>query len=218
LNDPFPPTSIIKDPLQPPNLFYRGSSMKGTFKPGDKLVTEKVFYDQIKKGDLIIFGREADENSDFIVHRVADIAPDGLITRGDNCRDRDIGLVSEEKIIGRVIRFDRRGEIHQARNGWLGVIRAKVLHGRIHIARGVKFFFRTPYLLIRNFGILKKFWHPEIEIIHLNTPDGSLDKYVHRGLSVAIHWIGNNRWYLKRPYDFIIGPQLPNQVKESQQI
>ena len=177
--------------------------MKGTFKPGDKLIIEKIPFAQIKKGDLIIFSREADGNNDFVVHRVEDIAPDGLLTRGDNCRDRDIGLVTEEQIIGRVIRFDRGGKICRARNSWLGLLKARALHGRIQVTYAVKYFFRRPYILIRNSGIFMKFWHPEIEIIHLQTPNGSLDKYVHKGKTVAIHWIGNNRWWRKRPYDLI---------------
>jgi len=177
--------------------------MKGTFKPGDKLFIEKVPIGQINRGDLIIFTRAFEKKSDFIIHRVADIVPDGLITRGDNCRERDFGLVTEKKIIGRVILFERREKSYGAQNGLLGLLRAKALHGRIHVARAMKFFLRKPYILTRNSGIIKKFWHPEIEIIHFKNPDGSLEKYLHRGRTVAIHWSKNDRWNLKRFYDFI---------------
>ncbi len=198
--------------MQPPNLFYRGSSMKGTFSPGDKLIIEKIPFARIKKGDLVIFSREAAENNDFIVHRVADIAPDGLITRGDNCRGRDIGLVTEEKVIGRVIRFDRMGKIHQARNGWLGLLRAGTLHGRIQVAHAAKFYFRKPYVLIRNSGIVMKLWHPEIETIFFETAHGPLAKYVHEHKTVATCWIERNRWWIKRPYDLIIRPELERRL------
>jgi signal peptidase I len=180
--------------------------MKGTFKPGDKLTIEIVPFARIKKGDVIIFRRTREEKSDFIVHRVADIAANGLVTRGDNCRVSDEGFLAAEDIIGRVVRFDRSGKTHAAQNSLKGITKAKILYSRMRLMRIVKRMFRKPYLKVRDSGIIMKFWHPEIEIIRLQTPDGPLDKYVHKGRTVAIFWIENNRWWRKRLYEFVIQP------------
>jgi len=181
--------------------------MKGTFKPGDKLIIEKVPFAQIRKGDLIIFSREADGNNDFVVHRVVDIYQNGLITRGDNCRDRDKELVIEENIIGRVIQFDRMGKIHRGWNGRRGMFWAKILGSRMHLIKVVDFFLRKPYIMIRKTGIVAKFWHPEIRIIHFETQDGALIKYVHKGKTIAICWTDTNRWQIRKLYDLIIWPK-----------
>ena len=208
LSNPFPPKSFIKDPLQPPNLFYRGSSMRGTFKPGDKLVIENVPFDQIRKGDLVIFNRACQEKGDFIVHRVSAITSNGLVTRGDNCIDQDKELIGEKHIVGRVIQYDRRGRIRRARNGRMGQIRATLLYGRLHGVKWLKIFLRKPYVMFRKTGIIARIWQPDIEAVYFETPDGPLLKYLHHGRTVAICLKIKNRWKIKRPYDFIMQTEL----------
>lgn len=207
MSNPLSPKSYIQDPLQPPNLFYRGSSMKGTFKPGDKLIIEKVSFKQIKKGDIIIFRRTQEDQSDFIVHRVVGITPNGLVTRGDNCLANDRELVIDENIVGRVIKFDHQGNVGQTRNGRAGAFRAALLQKRMQLIKLVKFFLRKPYLAIKKSGLIAIIWHPEIDVLRFDTPDGPLVKYVHEEKTVAICWTDKNRQWQKRPYDFIINPK-----------
>jgi signal peptidase I len=194
--------------MQPPNLFYRGSSMKGTFKPGDKLIIETIPLIQVKRGDLIIFRIIGQEREDFIVHRVVDLTPKGLVTRGDNCLEQDKELVAEENIYGRVIKYDRKGKIYRTWNSRLGMMWAGALHGRLQIIRNLKFFLRKPYLMIRESGIVAQLWQPEIEVMHFETPDGPLIKYVHKGRTVAIYWTEENRWQIQRLYDLVIWPRF----------
>jgi signal peptidase I len=178
--------------------------MKGTFKPGDKLTIEKVPLARIKKGDVMIFRRTREEKSDFIVHRVADIAANGLVTRGDNCQFSDDGCLAAEDIIGRVVQYERRGKVRRTRNGAPGNLQASVLHGRLHAVRSLKFFLRKPYAKLRESGVIARLWQPDIEAVHFETPDGPLVKYMHKGKTVAICWKRTNRWLAKRPYDFIL--------------
>jgi len=181
--------------------------MKGTFKPGDKLIIEKIPINMIKKGDLIIFCKINEDKNDFVVHRVVEITPNGLATLGDNCRDRDREPVIEENIIGMVIKFDRKGKIHKAYNGRLGRFRAMTLHGRLHVTKIIKFFLRKPYLTLRETGFIAKLWRPEIEVIHFETQNGPLIKYVYKGRTVAMCWTEKNHWWYQRPFDFIIKPK-----------
>ena len=87
------------------------------------------------------------------------------------------------------------------------MMRAKVLHGRLHIIRAAKFFLRKPYRMLKKTGMVAKFWQPEIETIYFETQDGPLVKYVHKGRTVASCWLDSNRWWFRRPYDFVINPK-----------
>lgn len=193
--------------MKPPNLFYRGSSMQGTLKPGDKLTCEKAPYDQIKKGDLIIFSRNAGEKNDFIVHRVVVITPKGLVTRGDNCLASDQDLLIEKNIFGRVIQYDRQGKSHRAQNGRMGAFRAGLLRCRIRAIKLTGFFLRKPCLTVKKSGLIAKIWHPEIDVFQFETPAGPLVKYVRKGRTVAVCWTGKKRQWQRRPYSFVLNPE-----------
>lgn len=182
--------------------------MKGTFKPGDKLTIEKIPLKQVRKGDAIIFRIAKKDEDAFVVHRVVDLTPNGLVTRGDNCGEQDKELVAEENIYGRVIEYDRKGKIYRTWNSRLGMMRAGALHGRLQFIRILIFFLRKPYLMIRESGIVAKLWRPEIEIIHFETPNGPLIKYVHKDRTVAVYWTDKGHWWCRCPYDLIVRSKL----------
>jgi len=189
---------------EPPNLFYRGSSMKGTFKPGDRLYIEKIPYCKIRKGDLIVFRKIINEENEFVVHRVRHITPDGLITRGDHCRYNDQKLVNEEMFIGRVMGYDRFGIFHRASIGGKGEIHAVRCHARHWVLRIARRCFRKPYQILKKSGIPARILRPRIEISCFHTPQGPLIKYIHRDRTVATFWIHNNRWSCRFPYSLLI--------------
>jgi len=130
-----------------------------------------------------------------------------LITRGDNNPKNDEDLVTEKNLVGKVTHYERNGKIHKVWNGRLGMLRARVLHGRLHFIKALKFFLKRPYRILKKTGIVTKLWRPEIETIHFETQDGPLVKYVHKGRTVASCWTDTNRWWFRRPYDFIIDPK-----------
>jgi len=182
--------------------------MKGTFKPGDKLFVEKLPLSQIKRGDAIIFSNKNKSKDEFVVHRVVNKGPGGLVTRGDNNPYQDKELVTEENVIGKVARRERNGKIYKVWGGGLGILKAKALHGRIQAIRVLKNFLGKPYRILKKSGIIPRIWRPEIETIHFETRDGPLIKYVHKGKTVAMHWTDKNGWWYRQPYDFIIGPKI----------
>jgi signal peptidase I len=190
-------------------VFYAGRSMAGTFKESDRLKIEKSRMSEIKIGYVAVFiSAKEGEKETHCVHRVVSFADKGLITRGDNNPKNDEEPVTEENLIGKVTHYERNGKIHKVWNGRLGLLRARGLHGRLHVIRTTKFFLRKPYRLFKKTGILAKFWRPEIETIYFETQDGPLVKYVHKGKTVASCWVDSNRWWFRRPYDFIIGPKV----------
>ena len=73
----------------------------------------------------------------------------GFITRGDNNPKNDEEPVTQENLIGTVTHYERNGKIHKVWNGRLGLMRARVLHGRLYLIRAVKFFLRKPYRMVK---------------------------------------------------------------------
>jgi len=199
-----PPTPQMLIRNEPPNLFYRGSSMKGTFKPGDRLSVEKIPFHLIRKGDLIIFRKAIHAENEFVVHRVQNTTPDGLITRGDNCRFSDQKMVNEEMYIGRVIGYDRSGIIHRTSNGWKGEMHAVRCHARHWVFRIARRCSRKPYHLLKKSGIPSRLWQPDIKISYFHTHQGPLIKYIHRDRTVATVWLHNNRGSCRFPYSLLI--------------
>ena len=189
-------------------LFYRGPSMLGTFRPGDWLRIEKIALAQVRKGDVIVFGRPDMGEEDFVVHRVVGMGPEGPVTRGDNNLKNDKTRMTEENLLGRVIHFERGEKIHKVWNGRLGMLRVRALHARFRSISVVRFFLSKPYQSLKRSGIVARIWRPEIEIIHFETQDGPLVKYIHKGRTVASCLTDSNRWWFRRPYDFVIGPKF----------
>lgn len=189
--------------------FYRGTSMTRTFKKGDYLFFQNFPITEIKCGDTIVFEDNiSNEPKKQCVHRTIHKSEQNLITRGDNNPKNDEEPVTKKNLVGKVTHYERNGKIHKVWNGRLGMLRARVLHGRLHAIRAIKFLLRKPYRLLKKTGVVSKLWRPEIETIYFQTPDGLLVKYIHKGRTVASFWTDTNRWWFKRPYDFVIGSKL----------
>jgi hypothetical protein len=193
----------MDDTAQAP--FYNGNSMAGTFLPADWLIYETVSFCSLKKGDVLIYD---DQTEKRIVHRAVQIKKEGIVTQGDNNPEPDAELLEAECLIGKAIRYERNGRMHKVWNGRLGLQRARVLHCRLHLIKAIKFILKKPYRLLKKTGAVAQFWRPEIESIFFETQDGPLVKYTHNGKTVASYWVDTNRWWFRRPYDFVIGPKL----------
>jgi hypothetical protein len=161
----------------------------------------------IAPGDVIVFPDQ--KSSDFqVVHRVISTTADGLVTRGDNNLRSDPLLVSPEKVIGRVEKTNFQGKIRQVSGGWRGLFRARILRMTLKVKRFLRRGLSRPYQWLKHSGIVAKIWRPEIEKIHFETQDGPLVKYMHKGKTVASCWTDSNRWWFRRPYDFVIDSPL----------
>ncbi|MBU8901409.1 MAG: S26 family signal peptidase [Victivallales bacterium] len=65
------------------DIICNGPSMKPTLMPGDKIETEEVIFDDLQRGDIIIYNSPESIRLN-IIHRISGHDADGLITRGDN--------------------------------------------------------------------------------------------------------------------------------------
>ncbi|MGD1994274.1 MAG: hypothetical protein PVI59_13865 [Anaerolineae bacterium] len=181
---------------------YRGTSMRGTFLPGDLLIVTPVALEDLQCGDVVAFQQPSarDDHPHQIVHRVRACTSAGLVTRGDQCLKVDQTAVTASDLIGRVLAVERDGQTRPVLGGWRGHARAAALRlwRRIAPAAG------WPYRRVRASGLARALWRPSLAQIHLETETGPMIKYVHRQRTVARWWPAEGRFWCRKPYDLVL--------------
>ena len=224
--------------------FYRGSSMLPAFRPGDWLVVESVPYENVRRGDIVVFQNsdtkkelsyskdsitpdselgELPKSGDYLknapietpeaesrllVHRVIAVRSGGFVTRGDNNPAPDKDFVSPERLIGRVVAFERRGRKVRVSGGTDGFVLASARRFFRRVARSlfrvVRFPLRPAYRLLRRSGIIGAIWKPQLTAVQFRSSSGPFVKYVRLGRTVAVWWPERRNFQCRRPYDLII--------------
>ena len=186
---------------------YRGGSMLGTFRPGDRISFEPVSLANVQPGDVVAVRPASSAGAAReLVHRVVGLRPDGLVTRGDNNPGNDPTLVTADTLLGRVTRLERAGKLYPVRGGRWGLWRARLLHTR----RAARHFLGRLggglYRRLCDSGRVARWWHPAVMQLHFTTRDGPLVKYLLRGRTVATWWPQERRFECPFPYGLIIHP------------
>ena len=184
---------------------YRGGSMLGTLRPGDRVFIEPAAVGDVSQGDVLAFRRPGGDPAESpLVHRVIVVLPGGLVTRGDNNLASDSSLVTSSNLLGRVSQIERAGALRAVRGGRWGLLRAKLLRWRIHSRALAIQIGRRPYGWLRQSGLAAWFWRPEVRRVRVVSEDGPLVKYVLGGRTIA-------RWYPEAaqfecppPYDLVV--------------
>ena len=142
------------------------------------------------------------------MHRVGAIAPDGLVTQGDNNPRVDAMPVSQEALLGRVTRVERAGRVHPVRRGRWGLWRFRALRAwRGARQRGwqmLRLVGRWLYRWLRTSGLVRRCWRPALIRLLVTNGDGLSVKYIHRGRTIALWRPATGRFRCRRPYDLII--------------
>lgn len=199
---PFPEKSPQNK--MPDRFIYRGPSMAPTFQPGQVLHVH-TRASSITPGDIIVFNGQ--NNKDYVVHRVFAVSTEGFITRGDNNLHYDPVPIKLDQVIGKVEKTAYSGRVRTVVGGWRGLWLARILQAVLQIKKLARRALSRPYHWLKRSGIVTRLWRPKIEALYFKTQDGTLVKYVHKGRTVASCWTDTNRWWFKRPYDFVIDPK-----------
>jgi hypothetical protein len=110
-------------------LKVAGASMLPVLWPGDLVAVRRCDFSELRPGQIILHGRE----ERLTLHRIARIADDQVITRGDSLRDYD-PPVNPAEILGQVESILRRSRaVSPERKLWQRVV-ASVLR-RSHFLR-----------------------------------------------------------------------------------
>ena len=184
---------------------YRGGSMTGTFRPGDRLVIEPVPLADIVAGDVVAFVPPTDQVAQPPwVHRVVSVRPDGLVTRGDNNSHADAVLVTAENLQGRGTRVERKTGLYSVQGGRRGRWRARALRARRALRTVIANITRRPYRWLRASGLVPRLWRPVVVRLVVTTENGPLVKYVCGQRTVAWWWPEEGRFKCRKPYDLVI--------------
>jgi signal peptidase I len=190
-----------------PNVMrvYHGRSMLGTLRPGDQVFIAPVPFTTIRPGDVVAFrSTTADDGKIPTVHRVVAIKPGGLLTQGDNnAQVDDVGLVTADRLLGRVTYAERGGRrlVHGGRAGQLWVVYLRAWRRAYNLAARLG---RGLYQRLRASGLMRRVWRPKITRVRLVNNRGTQVKYVCGGRTVARWWPHQNRFECQKPYDLVI--------------
>jgi len=185
---------------------YQGSSMQGTFRTGDMLLTEIISLEDIRLGDVLtFFSSRRDKTCGAVVHRVVAHAPGGLVTQGDAMDSPDTDLVCERRLLGRVIQVQRDGQIYPVKNGWRGRLWVRYLR----LQRRLLSLGRVPYHWLRANNIARRLWRPALVRVTLATGQGPLVKYLYSGKTVAAWQPETGAYWCRKPYDLVLDAPGP---------
>jgi len=81
--------------------------MSPTLRPYDLVEAEACPLSRFRRGDIAVFRKDGECCA--IVHRVVEVRPDRLLTRGDNGHDIDPWPIRAHEILGRAVAVHRAG-------------------------------------------------------------------------------------------------------------
>jgi signal peptidase I len=199
-------------------LIYKGQSMQGTFSFGDRLIIEHVRLASVRPGDVVVYRVLNHKGSqDMLVHRVMGVAPSGLVVRGDNNSCDDQTIVTQNNLVGKVSHVERGRKRSLVCGASSGLMMARAYHGwsflRHEMWKIIRLTGRWSYRRLRGSGLIRRLWKPSILKIQLMTANGPLIKYVCRNRTVGLLWPENDRVTYRKPYDLVMGRQIPKESK-----
>jgi hypothetical protein len=189
-------------------------------------VTE-VAFEALQCGDVVAFRFKGKS----IAHRVVGRAGDGLITQGDANFRRDVGVLTPDRLIGKVMTRERAGIRVPVSGGIGGRCRGVFLRAFLPVRRGLFLLLAPIYRFVRVSHAVPWVWRPRIMRVRFTNSEGVQTKFIHRGRTIAclsaqqasdkqtgmsvLHSgrgamgaLGGEheqRWFCRKPYDLILG-------------
>jgi hypothetical protein len=180
-----------------------------TFKSGDLLYVRSLAMCKVRLGDIVVFQTPAG----MVVHRIIKRKSGLLVTRGDANRLYD-APISANVLIGRVEAMERSNVRRSIYNGWPGWMLGQFRHlWQQHTWLTIRQIFGPLYRRLRDSQnmrrLLSKVFALRVEQVSLQTTQGPVVKYLHRGHVVARWWPKQQRFECRKPYDLFLSP--PNE-------
>ncbi|UCG42942.1 MAG: SynChlorMet cassette protein ScmC [candidate division WOR-3 bacterium] len=101
-------------------MVYTGTSMSPTLQEPDLLEVRPYGAGRVRPGDVVCF--RSLENDTKVAHRVIDVGPEGIRTRGDNRQTDDPWVLPKGDIIGRVVTAQRESKRRVVPGGRRGAL------------------------------------------------------------------------------------------------
>ncbi|MFC2172824.1 signal peptidase I [Acidobacteriota bacterium] len=194
----------------PPNLiFYKGSSMYPTLKPGDIMQVDPYNDGMIRRGDVIVF--KCPEEDRQITHRVVSVDSRRIRTQGDNNSEVDPYHTNCQNILGRVNCIQRgtkylavpgglRGNLHV---GCLWFLRRLNSLNMIRITKStLSSILRFITITALQTGTRNRWLsdRTKFNILAFNRPEGK-ELHLHMGRHfIGRCYPGENSWQIRWPF------------------
>lgn len=189
---------------RPSEIICSGPSMRPTLLPGDKIEVEKVAFDELRPGDIIVYNNPGNIRLN-IIHRITGYDADGLITRGDNNSRTDPYRVRTEHRPLKVVAIER-GARHMA------IAKHGMLLHRLRLLQRKSRKFKQKYLYPIYASIAdSKIFYPagylfKTEIRKFKRPKGiEFQLFVGKRRIGMLH-PGAEKWYIHFPWRMFIKP------------
>lgn len=166
-----------------------------------------------RRGDVVVFHPPESREGLVFVHRVTDVAPEGLSTRGDNNPRPDPWRIEPDRVLGVVNTLRRGGRDRRVRGGLLGLWQFRLCRVRRAATVMSRHVFRRAYAAVRSSRLLARLWQPRVAALRIATGRGAMVKYVWRNRTVARWWPEQGRFACRKPFDlFLTSPDASGRV------
>ncbi|MCK5034603.1 MAG: hypothetical protein KAS73_01835 [Candidatus Sabulitectum sp.] len=180
--------------------FYHGRSMRFTFRPGDCIYFKTDSVSDLAAGDVIVFSSE-DAGGVDIIHRIVEVGSSFVLTHGDNNPSDQIENVAFSRVLGKAVAYKRKGKpVKPVTGGFCGRVRAVVI-SKSGVCRVVA---RWGWAGLRWSRVVRLFWRPSIETMHVETDADSVVRLVCNDKSIG-KWCSSRKiLVLIKPYDLVV--------------
>jgi signal peptidase I len=193
-------------------ISYFGKSMNPTFREPELLEVEPYEDKPVRCGDVIYF--TSPDKRTPVVHRVIQITPEGILTRGDNNPLLDSYCLSSDQITGKVVSALRGEMKHKVWGGKAGRLIGSGMYGLRWLDRKISTHLHPLYTWLSqqdHFArILPAGLRPRILCFKQNGAD-------HIFLFWGNFQIGQydekkGEWMIQRPFRLFVSPQILTKV------
>lgn len=192
---------------RPKEIICNGPSMKPTLLPGDKIDIKEVAFEELKRGDIIVYNNPENIRIN-VIHRIIGCDSDGLVTCGDNNSHIDPYKVRAEHRPLKVIAFERGSRrLLVSKHGML-VHNFRLLQKRIKLLIPKKLY--SISAAVAN----SKFFYPIGKLFNTEVHKFKRHKGIELQLFIGKRRIGilrpeEDKWYISFPWKlFIKAPEI----------
>lgn len=190
------------EPLSPTR--YTGASMYPALKPGDRLHVTPYDGRRIRRGDVVVFHTEEDNQN--VVHRVVAIEPDGVRTWGDYNCNADSRRVKPSEIIGHVVYAQRGKRRARVYGGVLGRMLGWMTRSRLAVKRWVEVLLRPAYWRLAESGIVRRCFAAWFgtRVVTFRRRSGVEYQLLLGGRVIGRCLAGEDRWKIRPPFRLFV--------------
>ncbi|MCK4981951.1 MAG: S26 family signal peptidase [Victivallaceae bacterium] len=189
---------------RPAEIICNGPSMKSTLMPGDKIETGEAAFDELKRGDIIIYS-SPDNIRLNVIHRIIGRDSNGFITRGDNNSKTDPYRVRLEHRPLKVVAIERGARRMKIGKHGMLVHRLRLLQKKFELFR------RKHLYSIYEFIADSKIFYPIGNMFNTEVRKFKRPKGIEHQLFIGKHRIGilhpgKEKWSIRFPWRIFIKP------------